>query len=75
MKALVLDIKREEWESTTGMSRVDIAQPQLDESKRPEDANKVIIKPEGFNANNIGITPESASFQQQPPTEIIGKCS
>ena len=40
MKALVLDIKREEWESTTGMSRVDIAQPQLDESKRPEDATR-----------------------------------
>jgi len=57
MKALVLDIKREEWESTTGMSRVDVAQPQLDESKRPEDANKVIIKPRytGFCGSDKGI--------------------
>jgi len=57
MKALVLNIKRDEWESTTGMNRVDVAQPELDESKCPEDANKVIIKPRftGFCGSDKGI--------------------
>ena len=57
MKALVLDIKRDEWESTTGMNRVDVSQPDLDESKRPEDSNKVIIKPRytGFCGSDKSI--------------------
>jgi threonine 3-dehydrogenase len=57
MKALVLDIKREAWESTTGMRLVDTDQPQLDESKRPEDSNKVIVKPRytGFCGSDKGI--------------------
>lgn len=57
MKALVLDIKREEWESTTGMNMVSVPEPKLDESKCPEDSNKVIIKPRytGFCGSDKGI--------------------
>lgn len=57
MKALVLDIKREEWESTQGMDMIDVPEPKLDESKCPEDSNKVIIKPRytGFCGSDKGI--------------------
>ena len=57
MKALVLDIKRGEWESTTGMSMVSVPEPKLDESKHPEDSNKVIIQPRyvGFCGSDKGI--------------------
>lgn len=57
MKALVLDIKREEWESTRGMNLIDVPQPELDESRFPEDSNKVIIKPRftGFCGSDKGI--------------------
>jgi len=57
VKALVLDVKREEWESTRGMNLIDVPQPKLDESKFPEDSNKVIIKPRftGFCGSDKGI--------------------
>lgn len=45
MKALILNIKREQWEETTGLAFTTVSEPGLDESKHPEDANKVIIKP------------------------------
>jgi len=57
VKALVLDVKRKEWESTRGMNLIDVPQPKLDESKFPEDSNKVIIKPRftGFCGSDKGI--------------------
>lgn len=45
MKALILDIKREEWESSKGMKFATVPQPELNEGKDPDDASKVIIKP------------------------------
>ncbi len=45
MKALVLDIFRDEWEITKGMNLVDVPEPKLDESLCPADSNKCIIKP------------------------------
>ncbi|MBI5428148.1 MAG: alcohol dehydrogenase catalytic domain-containing protein, partial [Nitrospinae bacterium] len=45
MKALVLDIKREQWEFTRGMRIASVDEPALDEGKNPEDGSKVIIKP------------------------------
>jgi threonine 3-dehydrogenase len=45
MKALVLDIKKAEWESSTGMSFTTVPAPVLDEAKNPEDASRVILKP------------------------------
>ncbi|MCH8157736.1 MAG: zinc-binding dehydrogenase [Nitrospinae bacterium] len=42
---MVLDIRREEWEASTGMNFIDVPRPELDESKDPADGNKVIIKP------------------------------
>lgn len=45
MKALVLDISREEWDTTTGMTMKDVSEPELDESRCPADSNKCIIKP------------------------------
>lgn len=45
MKALALDIKRGEWESTSGMKFVSAENPKLDESGNLEDGGKVIIKP------------------------------
>ncbi len=57
MKALVLDIQRGQWESTTGMNLVEVSPPKLDESKDPADSNKVIIKPlyTGFCGSDKGI--------------------
>lgn len=57
MKALVLDIKRREWDRTTGLAFADVAAPELNESKRPEDANKVIVKPRytGFCGSDKSI--------------------
>jgi threonine 3-dehydrogenase len=43
MKALVLDIERSKWESTTGMSYVTVDKPTL--TQNPDDASCVIIKP------------------------------
>jgi len=45
MKALVLDIRPEEWDFTTGLNFTDVLEPKLDESKEPADGNKVIIQP------------------------------
>ena len=45
MKALILDIKRGEWDATTGMTFADVDQPKLDESKNPNDGGRVLIKP------------------------------
>ncbi len=45
MKALILDIQREDWDRTQGMTFADVETPVLDESKNPEDSSKVIIKP------------------------------
>jgi threonine 3-dehydrogenase len=45
MKALVLDIPRNEWETTTGMNLLEVPEPTLDESRHLPDSNKCIIKP------------------------------
>ena len=45
MKALVLDISRDDWETTTGMTIKDVAKPELDEPRQPADSNQCIIKP------------------------------
>ncbi len=45
MKALVLDIRPEEWDFTTGLNFTGVLEPKLDESKEPADGNKVIIQP------------------------------
>lgn len=57
MKALGLDIKREEWESTTGMTLLDVPEPKLDEGRDPLDGGRVIIRPlyTGFCGSDKGI--------------------
>ena len=57
MKALTLDIKRAEWESTTGMSFVDVEEPTLDEANTPNDGGRVLIRPiyTGFCGSDKGI--------------------
>ena len=45
MKALALDISRDEWETTTGMNMIDVPEPELNETQHPADSNKCIIKP------------------------------
>ncbi len=45
MKALVLDIPRNEWETTTGMNLLEVPAPELDETRHLPDSNKCIIKP------------------------------
>ena len=45
MKALVLDIPRDEWQTTTGMNLADVPEPELDEARCPADSNQCIIKP------------------------------
>jgi threonine 3-dehydrogenase len=57
MKALVLDIPREHWESTKGMSMMDVPKPELDETQTPADSSKCIIKPlyTGFCGSDKGI--------------------
>ncbi len=57
MKALALNIKREQWESTAGMNIVAVEKPVLDESTNSEDGGKVIIKPvfSGFCGSDRSI--------------------
>lgn len=57
MKALTLDIPRQDWECTTGLTLSDVRSPELNESKNSEDANKVIIQPRytGFCGSDKGI--------------------
>lgn len=57
MKALILDISREEWEDSKGLKFTDVDSPELNESLRPDDAGKVIIKPHytGFCGSDKGI--------------------
>lgn len=57
MKALVLDVKRNEWETTEGMVRTSVAEPELDEGKNPEDASRVLIRPRftGFCGSDKSI--------------------
>jgi threonine 3-dehydrogenase len=57
MKALTLDIPRQDWKNTTGMTFSEVKNPELNEDKHPEDANKVIIKPiyAGFCGSDKGI--------------------
>ncbi|NIP99762.1 MAG: zinc-binding dehydrogenase [Nitrospinaceae bacterium] len=57
MKALILDIKRDEWESTTGMTFAEVDAPVLDEAKVPNDGGRVLIKPiyTGFCGSDKGI--------------------
>ena len=57
MKALILDIKRNQWESTRGMTFADIEAPVLDEARCREDAGRVLIKPRytGFCGSDKGI--------------------
>jgi hypothetical protein len=43
MKALVLNAPPNEWDTITGMNLADMPEP--DESLRPADSNKCIIKP------------------------------
>ena len=45
MKALILDIKRKEWDATIGMTFADVDAPTLDEGKVPNDGGRVLIKP------------------------------
>lgn len=45
MKALILDIKREEWEATRGLNLGLVPEPELNESKDLDDAGRVIVKP------------------------------
>jgi len=57
LKALILDIKREEWKATRGMTFADIEAPVLDEARCREDAGRVLIKPRytGFCGSDKGI--------------------
>lgn len=57
MKALVLDIPHAHWETTKGMSMMDVPAPKLEESQNPADSNKCIIKPlyTGFCGSDKGI--------------------
>jgi threonine 3-dehydrogenase len=57
LKALILDIKRNQWESTRGMTFADIEAPVLDEARCREDAGRVLIKPRytGFCGSDKGI--------------------
>ena len=57
MKALVLDIKPEEWELTKGMSFIEVPEPKLEESKNTADGSKVIVKPlyTGFCGSDKGV--------------------
>jgi threonine 3-dehydrogenase len=57
MKALILDIKRGEWDTTTGMTFADVDQPTLDEANIPNDGGRVLIKPiyTGFCGSDKGI--------------------
>jgi len=57
VKALVLDIKRDEWETTRGLKMADVDAPTLDESQNLDDSGKVIIKPlyTGFCGSDKGI--------------------
>ncbi len=57
MKALVLDIKPEDWDTTTGLTLDSVEIPYLDEENQLEDAGKVIIKPifTGFCGSDKGI--------------------
>jgi threonine 3-dehydrogenase len=57
MKALVLDIQREAWETTRGLRQAAVETPRLDEGRCPEDASRVIIKPiyTGFCGSDRGI--------------------
>ncbi len=45
MKALVLNITRDEWENSKGMTLESVESPTLDEAITPEDAGRVLIKP------------------------------
>ncbi len=57
MKALILDIKRGEWESTKAMKFASVEEPSLNESKNPDDASRVLINPlyTGFCGSDKGI--------------------
>ncbi len=57
MKALALNIERDQWETTTGMDILDVPEPALNESAHPEDAGQVLIKPRytGFCGSDKGI--------------------
>ena len=57
MKALALNIEREQWETTTGMDILDVPEPALNESEHPEDAGQVLIRPRytGFCGSDKGI--------------------
>ncbi len=57
MKALILVIKRGEWDTTTGMTFADVDQPTLDEANIPNDGGRVLIKPiyTGFCGSDKGI--------------------
>jgi threonine 3-dehydrogenase len=57
MKALILDIKRDEWDTTTGMTFADVDEPKLDEANVPNDGGRVLIKPiyTGFCGSDKGI--------------------
>ncbi len=57
MKALILDIKRDEWDTTTGMTFADVDEPKLDESNNSDDGGRVLIKPiyTGFCGSDKGI--------------------
>ena len=57
MKALILDIQRDEWDATTGMTFSEVDAPTLDEANIPNDGGRVLIKPlyTGFCGSDKGI--------------------
>ncbi len=57
MKALALDIKRSDWDTTEGMVHTSVEEPTLDEGKNPDDAGQVLIRPRftGFCGSDKSI--------------------
>ena len=57
MKALILDIQRDQWENTRGMTLAEVEPPELNEARCPEDAGQVLIRPRytGFCGSDKSI--------------------
>ena len=73
MKALVLDIKRSEWETAEGMAHTSVAEPQLDEGKNPDDAGQVLIRPcfTGFCGSDKGICRVRLALVRPPDVAFV----
>ncbi len=57
MKALVFDKQMDDWDNSTGLRKMDVPKPVLDEHADPEDAENVLIKViyAGFCGSDRGI--------------------